>query len=230
MTVQTAAPPTSHRRQPARATPLRTSARADWLRTTSRRNATAMPSYDANPTNAAPGFFPALTHFTDSIAALPKEVVRHLSMLKEVEAKLHAPQEELADIVDKIMAHPFPELADSEQDQQAEAARRFLIYPFMVGLNATSMILDEKNAVLLSANQTLSRQLARMESSYAHLDDEFSEEARYGSAKHWAYVNKEVKKASNSNERTRRDLAGANNLAVAAAVVHEGDVAASRQD
>jgi len=52
-------------------------------------------SRNANQNEAQPGFFPAITHFTESIEGLPKEVVRHFSTLKEVEAKLHAPDEEL---------------------------------------------------------------------------------------------------------------------------------------
>ena len=39
--------------------------------------------------NSAPGFFPALTHFTGAVDAFPKEVIKHFSMFKEVEAKLH---------------------------------------------------------------------------------------------------------------------------------------------
>ena len=41
------------------------------------------------------GFYPALTHFTDSIAALPREFRRHNSLLKEVDAKAWALEENL---------------------------------------------------------------------------------------------------------------------------------------
>lgn len=42
-----------------------------------------------------PGFFPAISHFTDSILALPREVRRHTSLLKEVDAKAWALEENL---------------------------------------------------------------------------------------------------------------------------------------
>ena len=41
------------------------------------------------------GFYPALTHFTDSITALPREFRRHNSLLKEVDAKSWALEENL---------------------------------------------------------------------------------------------------------------------------------------
>lgn len=41
------------------------------------------------------GFYPAITHFTDAILALPREVRRHTSLLKEVDAKAWALEENL---------------------------------------------------------------------------------------------------------------------------------------
>lgn len=41
------------------------------------------------------GFYPALTHFTDAIAALPREFRRHNSLLKEVDAKAWALEDNL---------------------------------------------------------------------------------------------------------------------------------------
>ena len=41
------------------------------------------------------GFYPAITHFTDAITALPREYRRHTSLLKEVDAKAWAPEEAL---------------------------------------------------------------------------------------------------------------------------------------
>lgn len=41
------------------------------------------------------GFYPALTHFTDAITALPREFRRHNSLLKEVDAKAWALEENL---------------------------------------------------------------------------------------------------------------------------------------
>ena len=53
-----------------------------------------------------PGFFPAITHFTDSITALPKELIRHYTMLKEVDAKIYGPEAELGQLLYKALANP----------------------------------------------------------------------------------------------------------------------------
>jgi hypothetical protein len=53
-----------------------------------------------------PTYFPAITHFTDSITALPKEVVRHFSLLKEVDAKACGPEETLAQLTELAFNPP----------------------------------------------------------------------------------------------------------------------------
>lgn len=45
--------------------------------------------------NIPHGLFPALTHFTDAITALPREFRRHNSLLKEVDAKAWALEDNL---------------------------------------------------------------------------------------------------------------------------------------
>ncbi|PTB70977.1 hypothetical protein BBK36DRAFT_1108274 [Trichoderma citrinoviride] len=53
--------------------------------------------------------FPAITHFADTITALPKELVRHFTLLKEVDAKIFAPQEQLFKLVASARAIAIPE-------------------------------------------------------------------------------------------------------------------------
>ena len=53
--------------------------------------------------------FPAITHFADAITALPKEVVRHFTLLKEVDAKIFAPEEQLFRLVSAAAKAPLPE-------------------------------------------------------------------------------------------------------------------------
>lgn len=55
-----------------------------------------------------PAFFPAITHFTDCIAALPKEVIRQFTLLKEVDAKACGPEETLAQLTDLALRTPIP--------------------------------------------------------------------------------------------------------------------------
>jgi hypothetical protein len=56
--------------------------------------------------NSAPGFLPALTHFTGAVDSFPKEIINHFSMFKEVEAKLHDPEQMLKELFDEIAQLP----------------------------------------------------------------------------------------------------------------------------
>ena len=95
----------SNRRQPVRQT-----------RTNPSRSATNVaqqrPSLGAAPRpdedQPAPGFCPAITHFTDSITALPKEMIRHYTMLKEVDAKIYGPEELVGQLVATALNAPTP--------------------------------------------------------------------------------------------------------------------------
>ncbi|TDZ23355.1 Transcriptional regulatory protein PHO23 [Colletotrichum sidae] len=53
--------------------------------------------------------FPAITYFSDAIAALPKELVRHFTLLKEVDAKIFTPEDALFQLVDAAMNAPLPQ-------------------------------------------------------------------------------------------------------------------------
>lgn len=52
--------------------------------------------------------FPGVTHFADAITALPKELVRHFTLLKEVDAKVFAPEEALFQLIDAALEIPPP--------------------------------------------------------------------------------------------------------------------------
>ncbi|CAG8983364.1 hypothetical protein HYALB_00000531 [Hymenoscyphus albidus] len=53
--------------------------------------------------------FPAITHFADAITALPKELMRHFTLLKEVDAKIFGPEEDLGTLVNAALNTPLPE-------------------------------------------------------------------------------------------------------------------------
>ncbi|KAF2857652.1 hypothetical protein K470DRAFT_260593 [Piedraia hortae CBS 480.64] len=55
------------------------------------------------------GFFPALQYFSDAVATLPRESIRQITQLKEVEAKLFESQDQLGVILDRIKAMPDPQ-------------------------------------------------------------------------------------------------------------------------
>jgi hypothetical protein len=70
---------------------------------------------------SAPGFLPALTHFTGAVDAFPKEIIKHFSMFKEVEAKLHDPEHVLKELLDEIAQQPVTTKA------QASAAEHYAV-------------------------------------------------------------------------------------------------------
>lgn len=92
-------------------------------------------------------------------------------------------------------------------------------------------ILDEKLVVLQSTKSIKDKGLMRMHHSYSQLDNEISDEARYGSLTHWAYADKEEKKkGAATHERQRREVVAANNLAAAAQHVHDVDSIAAKSE
>ncbi|KAK1834654.1 hypothetical protein QBC39DRAFT_20334 [Podospora conica] len=60
--------------------------------------------------------FPAITHFTDAITALPKELVRHFTLLKEVDAKIFAPEAALSELLEVALKTPVPDPVRSVND------------------------------------------------------------------------------------------------------------------
>lgn len=272
-------PPAPSRRQSARQARTNSTRPANYYaRSFAGRLASLGGVESATSSNTAPGFFPAITHFTDSVAALPKELIKHFSMFKEVEAKIHDPEQVLKVLFDEIARLPVPTIAQRQQaaqnqqtstgnnsvpgsvagslyhdsaslhqqlavelfpenlqslppQEQADLYRRQLFFRLRMVIASMLPTLDEKLVVLTSANQTKNKGLARMDSSFPHIENEISEEARCGSLTHWAYAEKEEKKkGGTTSERTRRDVVSTNNLAAAAAAVHEGDLAASRSE
>ena len=100
---------TMSRRQPtrqARTNPPRNATTA--VRPLAGRGSLGGPQDDNGATSAAPGFFPAITHFTDSISVLPKEMIRHFTMLKEVDAKICGPEEVVKHLVNAALKTSVP--------------------------------------------------------------------------------------------------------------------------
>ncbi|EEU47978.1 uncharacterized protein NECHADRAFT_75096 [Fusarium vanettenii 77-13-4] len=209
--------------------------------------------------------FPAITHFADCVTALPKELVRHFTLLKEVDAKLFAPEEQLFRLVAAAANAPLPEprtnneassgiapasapmsaqnsssgitvnntlqpipsVDESHKDlvfDPSNLPRRHLFRQTAVKIQEMLVSLEEKNHVISTANEALQAQLARIEDVWPHLENEFSEEAKWGSDTHWAYP--ENRLARSHVDRTRRDGAAA----ISAAAQALAEEAAARSD
>lgn len=76
----------------------------------------------ANAVDQPIDIFPGVTHFADAITALPKELVRHFTLLKEVDAKIFAPQETLFQLVQAALESPPPEPARPANDVSSTIA------------------------------------------------------------------------------------------------------------
>ncbi|KAM0424038.1 hypothetical protein ACHAPD_002521 [Fusarium lateritium] len=210
--------------------------------------------------------FPAITHFADAITALPKELVRHFTLLKEVDAKLFTPEEQLFRLVEAATNAPLsearpnnetssvaapgsapmsaqnsstgnllnnsaqsvPSVDESHRDlifDPSNLPRRHLFRQTALKIQEMLVSLEEKNHVISTANEALEAQLTRIEDVWPHLENEFSDEAKWGSTTHWAYPENRFSKASNV-DRTRRDGAAA----ISAAAQALADEAAARSD
>lgn len=254
-------PAASNRRQPVRQT------RTNPTRTASNLTQAqgSAPAHSADTErNVNPGFYPAITHFTDAITALPKEMIRHYTMLREVDAKTHGPEALLGQYINAALKTPLvpprkptgprggqsyipptikprtpptssgaagrsrPESSSQPSGKDVDAwslERRGQFHNIRMAMVEMLLTLDEKNHVLNTALDGLDKQMKRCNSSYPHIQDEISEEARYGSMTHWAYTEKSAeKKGMIAGERTRR---AANNVAAQAA---EADAVAIRSE
>ena len=60
----------------------------------------------ADAGDEAPGFCPAITHFTDSISALPKEMIRQYTNIKEADGKLWKNKDTLEHLITQAMKLP----------------------------------------------------------------------------------------------------------------------------
>ncbi|KAL6793562.1 hypothetical protein GGI42DRAFT_333965 [Trichoderma sp. SZMC 28013] len=210
--------------------------------------------------------FPAITHFADTITALPKELVRHFTLLKEVDAKIFAPQEQLFKLVASARTFAVPEalasndassttaLSSAPANAQASSNgiafkqhhqpvistedtnggvfdpsnlhRRQLFRQTAIKIQEMLVSLEEKNHVISTANEALQRQLARAEDVWPYLENEFSDEAKWGSTTHWAYPENRNGKSSQAAERSRRDGAAV----ISAAAQALAEQAAARSD
>ncbi|KAK3371497.1 hypothetical protein B0T24DRAFT_595299 [Lasiosphaeria ovina] len=255
------APSLSRRAQPVRQT------RINPPRTSSLNRGNSFQSGPAQEQHI--DIFPAVTHFTDAISALPKELVRHFTLLKEVDAKIFAPEAALFQLLDAAaLKAPAPDPARSLNDASSSVApgstpmsaqnssfgaavttnthtapshdgstsaaafddsnmpRRQLFRQTAYKIQEMLVSLEEKNHVISTANDAMHKQLGRIEEIWPHLESEFSEEAKWGSTIHWAYVENRQAKTNNAQaEKSRRE--GAATLSAAAQQLAEEAAARS---
>lgn len=196
----------SNRRQPVRAT-----------RINSTRIGTSVR--DEVEEEIKPEFLPGISHFTDTLSAIPKEMVRHSTMLKETDAKLYVPEQDLRTF---LLTEP-PSYTPLEPGKDNFTQRYYKNACAIMGSMLGS--LDEKTHVLSTANEALDKLIARCESAWPLIEQEISEETRKGRLDHWAYTDRAIDKkpAANTERASRR-----NNEAERAAAAAASDVTNSK--
>ncbi|KAK1596050.1 PHD-finger domain-containing protein [Colletotrichum navitas] len=212
--------------------------------------------------------YPAITYFSDAIAALPKELVRHFTLLKEVDAKIFAPEDALFKLVDAAMNAPPPQPrpANDASSSVAPASapmstqnsssggplgsqapptasstdgsyttsiydpsnfpRRQLFRQTAYKIQEMLGSLEEKNHVISTANDALQKQLSRIDDVWPYVENEFSDEAKWGSTSHWAYPENRAATKAAHTERSRREGAAA----ISAAAQQLAEEAAARSE
>ncbi|KAK5677118.1 hypothetical protein LTS10_010307 [Elasticomyces elasticus] len=258
------------------------------------------------------GFFPAIQYFSDAVVALPREVMKQFTLVKEVEAKIYGPAQELGEKLEGCLGLSVPSRGEREarddvggtgggregrgmgggmlsftasnsiasggglgggsvskdgsllngfsggsklpsaaasvvgedEAEDEQLARRKQFLALRQSLHALLPNLDEKNVVLAEANRVLAQQLSRVDSVWPHVENEISEEARWGSMKHWAYSDNRAPRlkagmvgggGGNGRGYGRAgagdvDRAATNSLVAAANMVHESEIAQARRE
>nr|POE47242.1 inhibitor of growth protein 3 [Quercus suber] len=90
---------------------------------------------------SSPGFFPGLQYFSDAITALPKEVMRQFTLMKEVEAKVHGPNEKMAEYLDALLDLPVPTRDEGSYNKVSNA---------MLSLTASNSAMGSANPSIVN--------------------------------------------------------------------------------
>src|SRR5271155_491159 len=129
-----------------------------------RQNSLSNPATAPVNTNEPHGFYPAITHFTDAITALPREYRRHTSLLKEVDAKAWAPEENLQALLTACIAStPARELSTNLQNGDEGSASTLEPQNQQIAADsATSAVADNASQHSAASVDPVTRQRRRL--------------------------------------------------------------------
>jgi inhibitor of growth protein 3 len=164
--------------------------------------------------------YPGLNDMADALEALPMELIRHFTLLREIDAKCIVTMPELNRLIKDVFKLPIPDPAEvhlvQEREQILDRIRQ-LIRELMP-------CLEEKMHVAGVAAEAISRHVARLDYDYNDLiigQNEIPHIVRYGPKEHPAYLPivtpAEQKHASSTRSESRREAMAAKKAAAAAA-------------
>jgi hypothetical protein len=107
--------------------------------------------------NEPAGFYPAITHFTDAITALPRDYRRHTSLLKEVDAKAWAPEENLQ----KLLQTCFAATPSREETTNSTSANASVAGSILGGPDDIPGIAPDNTSVHSAATTDITRAARR---------------------------------------------------------------------
>ncbi|KAF5098414.1 hypothetical protein D0Z03_001215 [Geotrichum reessii] len=164
--------------------------------------------------------YPGLNDMADALEALPMELIRHFTLLREIDAKCIVTMPELNRLIKDLFKLPIPEPTEVQLVQEREQILtriRQLIRELMP-------CLEEKMHVAGVAAEAISRHVARLDYDYEELiigQNEIPHIVRYGPKEHPAYLPiitpAEQKPLSSSRSESRREAMAAKKAAAAAA-------------
>ncbi|KAF5095019.1 hypothetical protein D0Z00_003308 [Geotrichum galactomycetum] len=164
--------------------------------------------------------YPGLNDMADALEALPMELIRHFTLLREIDAKCIVTMPELNRLIKDVFKLPIPDPSEvhlvQEREQILDRIRQ-LIRELMP-------CLEEKMHVAGVAAEAISRHVARLDYDYNDLiigQNEIPHIVRYGPKEHPAYLPivtpAEQKNASSTRSESRREAMAAKKAAAAAA-------------
>jgi hypothetical protein len=146
--------------------------------------------------------YPGLNDLSDALEALPMEVIRHFTLLREIDAKciVHVPT--LNELIKKFFAYP-----DVQQLDEATRGEREQVMK-QIGLLIKELMpcQEEKMHVAGVAAETIKRHLARIDYDYELIQDgEIPEEVQYGPYDHPAIIRKNNEKGGGQGGSSRSE-------------------------
>lgn len=138
--------------------------------------------------------YPGLNDISDALEALPVEIIRHFTLLREIDAKcvVHLPT--LNDLINRFFSYPDQGLDEKTQIEREEvmAEIRRLIRELMP-------CQEEKMHVAGVAAETIKRHISRIDHDYEQIQqNEIPEEVQFGPYDHPAIVHNKANEGNNN--------------------------------
>lgn len=160
------------------------------------------------PRDQFTGIYPGLNDFGDALEAIPLEVVRHFTLLKEIDAKCTTATPMLTKLIKEFLTMPME--GEKEKREEVLAQVRDLIRELMP-------CLEEKMHVAGVAADAMAQHMERLEYDWELIiQHEFPEELVYGNPDHpgFAEYPQEAKKSAQAaRSESRREAIAAKKAA-----------------